>query len=194
MADIEHSLKTYLSDMLALEEHVRVPFETQVRDRDVNEFPEASELVMRIAALAQTHIDALKDELKRLGGHEAAGIKDTVATVEGYFAGAIDKLRKTKVSKSLRDDYTALALCAISYTMLHATATALAEMGVASLAERHLQEYALAITEIGDAVPSVVVKELRDIGLTVDTSAIERSRAATRAAWRTHPDRTTTGT
>lgn len=184
MADEQHSLQTYVSDMLALERHMRVPFETQRKDDDFPKYAQGSEIVSRLVALSTQHIDALEECLKRLGGHEASPVKSAVSSVEGVVAGAIDKMRKTKVAKSLRDDYTALALAAVGYTMLQTTALALNDGAVASLADRHLRDYAACIMTIGDALPAVVIQDLRDIGLTVDAAAAEQARRAAEEAWR----------
>lgn len=184
MADNQHSLATYVSDMLAVERHIRTPFQTQMNDGDFAEYGEAKTLLGRLCDTAQHHIDDLKQCLDGLGGHEASPIKSAVLQIEGFFAGAIDKVRKTKVSKGLRDDYTALALCTAGYTMLAATANAMGESQVATLAQRHLRDYAQCVMEIGNALPGVVVKELEDTGLSVDRGSIEQTRRFTQEAWR----------
>ncbi|MDP9018604.1 MAG: hypothetical protein M3N19_09820, partial [Candidatus Eremiobacteraeota bacterium] len=116
--------------------------------------------------------------------HEASPVKSAVLTIEGFFAGAIDKMRKTKVSKALRDDYTALALCTAGYTMLTATANAMGDAQVASLAERHLHDYAQLVMDIAEALPPVVVQELQVTGLHVETGTIPQSVEVTQRAWR----------
>ena len=184
MADEQHSLQTYVSDMLALERHVRVPFEAQTKDDDFTKYGDAGALVARALTLAQTHIDDLQQSLDGLGGHAGSPVKSAVAELEGFFAGAIDKMRKTKVSKALRDDYTALALCSAGYTMLQSTALALGDSSVASLAQRHLQDYAGLVIDIGQELPAVVLIELRDIGVNASESAIEPARQAAQNAWR----------
>lgn len=183
MGNDQHSLATYVSDMLAVERHIRIPFDTQRDDKDVQEYTDASEVVNRLAALSDTHIDALKAQLDRLGGHEASPIKSAVTQVEGVVAGAIDKIRKTKVSKALRDDYTALALCTISYSELLTTANGMHDPDVAQLAERHLADYANTIMEIGECIPGVVIRELQATGLDVDSAVIDRSRQTISQAW-----------
>ena len=184
MTDQQHSLATYVSDMLALEEHIRIPFSAQNEDKDFAQYANAGPLVMRLSALCDTHVQALKSCLDTLGGHEASPAKTAVTNIEGWFASAIDKMRKTKVAKALRDDYTALALCTVSYSMLLATANAYGDSRVAQLAERHLTEYAQAVMEIGDAMPDIVVQDLRAIGMQADASTIDPSRERISAAWR----------
>ena len=181
----QHSLATYVSDMLALERHIRIPFDTQRSDGDVQEYEDAAEVVNRLVALSDMHIDALKTTLDRLGGHEASPIKSAVTEFEGVVAGAIDKVRKTKVSKALRDDYTALALCCVSYSQLLSTANGLHDSDVATLAQRNLTDYANAIMQIGECMPGIVLRELNDTpGVDVDTALIDRSRQQISEAWR----------
>ncbi len=184
MGDNQHSLATYVSDMLAVERHIQTPFQTQRNDGDFSEYAEARALLGRLCDTTQRHIDELKQCLDDLGGHEASPIKSAVLRIEGFFAGAIDKVRKTKVSKGLRDDYTALALCTAGYTMLAATANAMGESQVATLAQRLLRDYAQCVMEVGNALPGVVVKELEDTGLAVDRGSIEQSRRFTQEAWK----------
>jgi len=180
-----HALATYVSDMLAMERHVRAPFETQAKDDDFQSFEEASELVQDLLATSNEHVDRLEECLERLGGHQASPVKSSVTQVAGLFAGAIDKLRKTKVSKALRDDYTALALCSAGYSALLATANALGSREVAVVAETMLTDYATLVMQIGDALPSVVVQELEDDDdLDVEVSTIEQSRRSVMQAWR----------
>lgn len=183
MADEQHSLQTYVSDMLALERHVRVPFDAQAKDDDFARFENAASVVTELMALSQQHIDALEQCLEDIGGHAASPVKTAVASFEGFFAGTIDKMRKTKVSKAMRDDYTALALCTASYTMLHATAAGLGDTMISNLAEAHLADYAECLMNIGQALPRVVIAELRETGLAIDSSAIQTSLRATEQVW-----------
>lgn len=194
MADTQHSLATYVSDMLALEEHIRVPFGTQRNDRDFSQYTDAAALIERMYALCDNHVTALKAMLESLGGHEMSGVKSTVTNIEGWFASAIDMIRKTKVAKALRDDYTALGLCCVSYEMLIATANAYGSAQVAQLGERHLRDYALAVMEIGDAMPAIVLQDLRATGVDVSTAAAETTRNTIHEAWRARSSTSTTTT
>ena len=99
-------------------------------------------------------------------------------------------MRKTKVSKALRDDYAALALCTAGYTMLQTTATAMDSVTVADLAQKHLEDYASLVMQIGRALPATVLSELRDIGLPVDTTMAGPAQRASQQAWRGGADRT----
>ena len=188
MADNQHSLATYVSDMLALERHIHIPFEMQSKDEDFNKYGSARDIVGELVTLSERHIADLTSALARLGGHEAAPVKSAATVLEGFLAGAIDKMRKTKVSKALRDDYTALALCTASYTMLTSTALAMNDAHVASLAEKHLRDYARCVMQISDALLDVVVEELQAIGLQVATGTAEQTKRATKNMWRSSSD------
>lgn len=182
----DHALATYVSDMLAMERHVRVPFETQAKDDDFRSLDGASGLVKAVLSASNQHIDRLDECLQRLGGHQASPVKSSVTEIAGLFAGAIDKMRKTKVSKALRDDYTALALCSAGYSALLATANGLGSMEVATLARSLLSDYATLVMQIGEALPLVVLQELQDDpDLQVDVSTVDESRRGVTLAWQT---------
>lgn len=184
MADTQHSLQTYISDMLALEEHVRVPYEAQLKDDDFSQFPAAKALLQRLSDRSNAHIDALRGALEQEGGHEAHSVKSVVSGAAGAFASAIDMMRKTKVAKGLRDDYTALSLCTASYSMLLTTANAYGKPQIAQLAQSHMRDYAQIIMEIASALPEVVVADLRETGLPADASVADMSRAQIEQTWR----------
>ncbi len=183
-----HSIPTYVSDMLALEQHIAQPLKRQLNMAESARYGQADELIAQMHATNAAHVAALEQCLARLGGHEAAGVKSAWSTLLGASAAAIDGMRKTKVSKSLRDDYTALNLAAISYTMLHTTAVGLGDAAVAELAVRHLADYARLVMQIAQAIPEVVLQELRDDGEVVAIGAAEQIRAQTNAVWKTQAD------
>jgi ferritin-like metal-binding protein YciE len=182
-ANERHSLQTYVSDLLALVEHIEVPIERQLAIDESANYIDAVAIIRDIKTLAATQRADLAAELERLGGHPASGIKSAWSTLLGAGAAAIGSVRKTKVSKNLRDDYTALGLASISYTMLHATALGLGDQAVAALARRNLEATAGIIVRISKIMPAVVLQELRDDGEAVRVSAAELSTQLTHAAW-----------
>jgi hypothetical protein len=170
--------------MLSLEEHVRVPFESQLKDDDLSSYPRAKMLMQQLAQVSNAHIDALKNCLQQYGGHEAHPVKGAVSATAGFFAGAIDKIRKTQIAKALRDDYTAISLCNVSYSMLLATANAYGEPQVAQLAQAHLRDYAQIIMDISTAMPEIVIYDLQQTGLQADASAVSQSKEQIESTWR----------
>ena len=184
MADSQHSLQTYVSDMLAVEEHVRQPFETQLKDDDFRAYQDTADVITRLSALTDQHIENLRSTLDQIGGHGLAPAKNAVTSVEGAVAGLIDKVRKTKVSKAMRDDYAALAFAVVSYSELLAASNGLGETQVSAIAARHLEDYAGMLMELGECIPGVVVRELSQNDIQVDTSTSELTRSQIQNAWR----------
>jgi hypothetical protein len=174
MSDTQHSLQTYISDMLALEQHVRIPFDAQLADGDLSNYTTAQALLRRLSDTSNA----------QHGGHEASPVKDAVSATAGFFASAIDKMRKTKIAKALRDDYTAISLCSVSYGMLLSTANAFGKPDVVQLAQRHMRDYAQILMEISDAMPEIVIADLQDTGLSASPAAVEESRSQIEQVWR----------
>jgi hypothetical protein len=181
--DERHSLQTYVSDLLALTKHIEVPVDRQLRTDESANDAEALIIISDIKSVMSAQRAALEAELQRLGGHGAEGIKSAWSALVGVGAAAVGSVRKTKVSKNLRDDYTALGLASISYTMLHATALGVGDESVAALAQRHLEQIAPIIMRISRIIPAVVLQELRDDGEVVRVSAADISAKATQKAW-----------
>ncbi len=171
--DEKHTLATYVSDMLALERHIAQPVAHQKNAAETANYATAGTLIDRIVAVSQSHITALEARLKDLGGNANHPLKAAWASLLGASATVVGGSRKTKVSKYLRDDHTALSLASISYTMLNTTAVGLGDTTTAALAKRHLADIAPIIMEISDGIPTVVLQELRDDGETIRGEAAD---------------------
>jgi ferritin-like metal-binding protein YciE len=183
MSERKDTLQQYVSDMLAVERHILQPLDTQSDDSRMKSHPEVSRLVNKIESTARSHINGLEQHLKSLGGDAASPVKSAATTVMGAAASAIDKVRTDPVSKNLRDDYTALNLAAVSYTMLHTTGLALKDERTADLAASYLEDYTPLITEINEVMPKVVVHELRDESEVVDPTIVPQAIQRTQEAW-----------
>ena len=182
--DDRHTVQTYLSDALALEKHIAQPLQRQLELDDSATFSEALTIVSTLKSITETHIRNLDEQLEAAGGHAASGVKSMWSQILGAGASLVDGSRKLKVSKNLRDDYTALSLATISYTMLHATALGLGNEEVAILAKRHLEDYAPLIIQISKTMPTVVLQELSIDGENVQVSAAGAAQAGSDAAWK----------
>ena len=184
VSDEQHSIQTYLSDALALERHIAQPLQRQLDMDESSKFTAAAGLISTIKSLTDSHIANLERQLDAAGGHAASPVKSAWAQLIGAGAAAVDSARKTKVSKNLRDDYTALALATASYTMLNATALGLGDAGTAQLAKSHLEDYAPVIVQISRALPGVVLEELALDGKDVQISAAQIAEQDTANAWK----------
>ncbi len=183
-SDDRHTIATYLSDALALERHINQPLKRQLDMDDTAKFGEAAELISSLQALTETHMRDLEAQLDAAGGHAGSPVKSAWSQLLGAGAAVIDSARKTKVSKNLRDDYTALGLATASYTMLNATALGLGDGSTAKLAQRHLADYAQIVMQIAKALPAVVLEELALDGENVQVTAAEIARQNTSDAWK----------
>jgi ferritin-like metal-binding protein YciE len=184
MTERQDSLQQYVSDMLAVERHLLPAFENQSKDDRMAKYPEARRLVNQIEATINSHINGLKQHLENLGGDANSPVKSAVTAALGTAAAVIENMRTDPVSKNLRDDYTALNLAAIGYTMLHTTGRALMDDRTADLAMSYLSDYTPLITEINEVIPEVVVSELRDETEVLNTAAAEQAMESTQQAWR----------
>jgi ferritin-like metal-binding protein YciE len=178
------TINTYISDMLSLETHIATPLEQQVEDSDVQAIPIARRVIQEALDTVHAHIGKLEARLDAVGGHSGAPIKNAVSSAVGAAASAINKVRKTEVSKSLRDDYTALCLSSAGYTMLHTTALGLGDTATAQLAKDHLADVATVIMRLNKALPTVVLTELQQEGVAVSASVAETAEADAKDAWK----------
>ena len=185
MRDAKDILQQYVSDMISLDGHIKEAVERQLGDDRLKQFPEASKLVNTIHRTLDTHMTGLEAQLKTLGGEASGPIKEAVSAIAGVAAGLYDRVRHDPVSKMLRDDYTALSLAAISYTMLHTTALALQKQPLADLAQRCLKDITPIIIDISQAIPGVVIKDLEDNEVLIDRAVGQEAVRKTQQAWST---------
>jgi hypothetical protein len=178
------TLQQYVSDMMAVEEHIGTAVKRQAEDKDVSvKYPQASQIIQHIARHTEQHTQQLKQHLAAIGGDPAKGIKEVATATLGAIAGIYDKVRTEPVSKMLRDDYTALNLAAVGYTMLHTTGLAVQDQATAALALRHLKNYTSLIMEFNQIIPGVVVAELKDNGVVLIEGSVQQAVQNTQAAW-----------
>ena len=175
------TIADYVSDMAALEAHIEEALDRQLIE--VKDDPDAIAAVREFHDMVKQHRDTLKAMEEETGKTIGTPIKEVGAALIGKAAGIIDLVRTEGISKSLRDDYAAFSLAAISYSMLHTTAIALGDGSVASLAERHLRDHANAIMRINDIMPGVVTRELEKDGHRADNAAVEATREAVLRSW-----------
>ena len=183
-----HSIQTYVSDMLALERHIAQPLKRQLEMQETAKYGGALTVLSQLQSLCASHVTALEQCLEQLSGQEVSPVKSAWSSLLGAGAAAVDSVRKTKVSKNLRDDYTALSLATISYTMLYTTSIGLGDATVGDLAKRHLADYARIVMQISQVIPDVVLQELRDDGETVQTDAADLIRQTTNEVWKAGAD------
>jgi ferritin-like metal-binding protein YciE len=177
----EQTIADYVGDMVALESHIEEALDRQLTE--VQDDPEAQQAVQLFHDTVKRHRDTLQALQEETGSTAGNPIKAAGSALLGKAAGVVDLVRTEGISKSLRDDYAAFSLAAISYSMLHTTGLGLGNQRVASLATQFLTDYAGAIERINEIMPSVVNRELVKDGHQTDPGAVAATNAMVARAW-----------
>ena len=183
MNEHDKHLQAYVNDMYAVEKHTLEAVERQLENKDVQKKHEAHQLIQRIQSTLQQHTDGLDQRLNSLGGRST--FKSAVASVTGAVAGVYGQVRTETVSSMLRDDYVALSMVAVAYTMLHTTALALRDQMTANMALQNLKHVTPLITDISKVIPILVAQDVHDDVETADVSVAQQAIRNTQEAWDT---------
>jgi ferritin-like metal-binding protein YciE len=180
--DRNEAINSYISDMLALEDHIEKAVRGQLED--LKDYPEVVAELRQIHRKVEHHISDLRGLSER---RQAGGVKETVkragSAVLGAAAGVIDLVRTEGLPKNLRDDYTALSLASVAYTMLHTTGLSLGDQEVADLARQGFADYAEAVTRLQGVIPAAVVGYFKQEGLPVREDVLPEVRRTIEEVW-----------
>jgi ferritin-like metal-binding protein YciE len=182
--DKNEAINSYISDMLALEDHIEKAIRSQIED--LKDYPDVVAELRLIHRRAEHHISDLRElsERRRAGGAKEA-VKRAGSAVLGAAAGVIDLIRTEGLPKNLRDDYTALSLASIGYVMLHTTGLSLDDHEVAELALQGLTDYAEAVSRLQASIPAAVVAFFKQEGLPAREDVIPQIRRTIEEVWQT---------
>ncbi len=184
--DAQGVIASYLTDMLALEEHIQTAISGQLTDLKEGRF---ASVIRALNTTSEAHSRALRHlaESREQGGQGIAEVvKKATSSVLGLGAAAIDLVRgDEKTPKNLRDDYAAVSLASIGYLMLHTTAVTLHDSEVADVAFAHLRDYATATMSLFHVVPESVVDFLAEEGFPVQDGIAAKVSEAVDAVWAT---------
>ena len=183
MAD-KVEISTYISDMIAVEREIIGPVEKQLTDADMKRYSEGHTLLTNLQTVLTEHITHLEHHLVALGGHPVSPLKNAVAGVFGAAASAVQSVRKTNVSKSLRDDHTALSLACVAYEMLYTSARVTHDETTAKIALHHLEDLTTITMEISEAIPGAVVMELLELDPSLDGTVLTDANENIANAWK----------
>jgi ferritin-like metal-binding protein YciE len=180
--DKNEAINSYITDMLALEDHIEKALKGQLED--LKDYPDVIRELTQIHRKVEHHISDLKQlSERRAAGGAADIIKRAGSAVLGLGAAAVDLVRKEGLPKNLRDDYTAFSLATIGYVMLHTTGLSLGEREVAELARQHFSDYADAVTRLHNIVPAAVVRYLKEDGLPAQENVLPEISRAIEEVW-----------
>ncbi len=180
--DTNEAVNSYITDMLALEDHIEKALRGQLED--LKDYPEVVSELTRIYSTVEHHITDLKElSERRSAGGPSNLVKRAGSAVLGLGAAAVDLVRKEGLPKNLRDDYTAFSLATIGYVMLHTTGLSLGEREVADLARQHFTDYAGVVTRLHNIVPAAVVRFLKEDGLPAQENILPEVSRAIEEVW-----------
>lgn len=152
----------YVEDLHSLITHGQQPLDDQLGNADGH--PDGAHLVRLIKATLDKHEALLAQRLQALGTSPTTGVQDAAAGVAGKVAGLYNHMRSEAMAKSLRDDYTFVSHCSVSWLMLLTTARALGDHETEELAEEGYRDAARLVMELDRSLPDVLVTELRQDG------------------------------
>jgi hypothetical protein len=182
--DRTHILNTYITDMAAVETHILSAVDRQLESDDTKKYPDAVRALTTLRTTLKAHVDSLERYNERTeGGGLMESVKEALGAALGVAAGLYDQVRTDKVSRMIRDSYTATSLAAISYHMLHTTALGLKNQEVADLALRNLKGLAPILVDLSKVVCTVVADELDDEDKVYTASIAEQAVRNTQSAW-----------
>lgn len=154
----------YVEDVHSLVVHGLQPVSQQVAQSRGRDHPEAARLLVELERTLKEHERRLSLRLEEVGTSPTTTVQDAAAGVAGFIAGIYNHVRTEAVSKSVRDDYTFVSHCAVSWLMLMTTARALADHETEELAEQGYRDCARLVMRIDQVMPELVVEELRQDG------------------------------
>jgi len=185
-AEKNEILEMYVNDMHAVEQHILEAVERQLESEDTAKYPEAKQLITKMQSTLKNHIQSLEQYQAANGGQDESLFKNAVAKVAGFAAGLYDQIRADKVSRMLRDDYTALCLASVSYHMLMTTALSWKDQKLADLCDRNLNDLTSIIVKTGRIICNVVAEELNDNDKAPTTNGATEAIRRTSDAWKTN--------
>jgi len=176
------SLKTYTSDLLALEKHFMNAIKKQKSSGRVKD-ERAIELLHELDKSISGNVKELEAQAMRLGGDLKTSVKSRIASFTGSVAGMIDSVRDDTVSKMLRDNYAALSMVTIGYTMLHTHALSEEDTLLSEMSHSHLEKCTILITEISKVVPLITAHEINSDAARAEEIG-KKALENTQAAWK----------
>ncbi|MGZ8398453.1 MAG: hypothetical protein ACXWWN_05390 [Gemmatimonadales bacterium] len=185
--DKNEAINSYITDMLALEDHIEKALRGQLED--LEGYPDVIRELTQIHRKVEHHISDLKElSERRAAGGAANVIKRAGSAVLGLGAAAIDLVRSEGLPKNLRDDYTAFSLATIGSAMLYTTGLGLDDREVAELAQQHFADYAEAVTRLHNIKPAAVIRFLKEDGLQVREGVLPEISRTLEAVWHSESD------
>lgn len=161
----------YVEDLHSLVTHGLQPISHQVNEARSRDHGDAAQFIADLQRTLQEHERSLSARMHALGTSPTTGVQDAAAAIAGVVAGIYNQVRTEAVSKSVRDDYTFLGHCSISWLMLMATARSLGDHETEELAEQGYRDCARLSMGIDRLMPTLVFEELKQDGFAAQNVA-----------------------
>ena len=183
--DRKESIKKHISDMYAVEQHIRDAVSRQRNDERLKNNVEANQIVIELERVLNRHLEALDTLAEHYDTEVQSAAKEALGKALGVVAGLYDRVRgKHPLSRDIRDNYTALSLAAMAYTAFHTYGLTVGEDRIAELANDHLKEITPLLVEISKVLPDIVAEETaEEANFPADASVAKQATANTQAAW-----------
>jgi hypothetical protein len=180
--DKNEAINSYITDMLALEDHIEKAIRGQLED--LKGYPDVVRDLKQIHRKVEHHVADLRSLSERRNAKTPTDvIKRVGSALLGLGAAAVDLIRTEGLPKNLRDDYTAFSLATIGYVMLNTTALALDDQEVSELARQHFTEYAEAVTLLHNLIPGAVIGYLKEEGMPVREGVLPEISRTIEEVW-----------
>jgi hypothetical protein len=188
------TLKQYLREQIALEEQLLRNVEEQLHEVQCAEYADARALLEKTKTALEGHftpLNELLDQLERdvpltlANGSLTEGKREPRSNRGSNPSSREEERREQRrISRILRDDFSALNTVALNNTLLHTSALALKCHDIASVALKHIENLLPLLVEIGTLVPEVVAREISKEAPRVHAEAAEVALKNVIQAWR----------
>jgi hypothetical protein len=183
--DATERLNGYVTDMLALEQHIQTALAGQSKDLDNGGLFRST--LDTLHAVSEGHVrtlEALSARREQNVGGISKMVKSAVSSILGVGAAAVDFVRTEKLPKDLRDDYTALSLAYVGYVMLHTSALSLGDAEIADTAAIMMHDQAQSMMTLQRIIPAATIDFLASEGLHADRTVLPTIGDTIEASWR----------
>jgi hypothetical protein len=177
-------LHQLLSEQIALEEELSFKIREQLAEINETDFVEVTRLLKQTYDTLERHYAPLNNLLDKLDGVAKLAREETITSNGvGLDIKPESEPKIPKISRMLREDYSALSNITFSNAQLHTIALALESRDTADLALEHLKNLMPLVFQVEELVPEVIMRELMAESLKVDISVAEIAQNNTRLAW-----------
>lgn len=161
MTNQSNILRQAIYEQIAIEENICSLIEDKISEiEDVN-FSDAKDLLRQVSKILENHYGLLNNLLTTLEDGKVTFQGASLTDQDKGLSKSLDaEENRWRISKILRDVYSALNLITISNTRLNTIGLALNSEDVANIALKHIEALAPLVEKISKLAPEVITREL----------------------------------